>query len=650
MKLLKKKWFLLLVAVLFVGGVYWWYGSTKTGTTAPRYALATASKDTIVTTVDGTGQVSGDRQLEVKPRVAARVTRVLVKVGDKVQAGQQLVELDRTDALKSVRDASQSVHDAQISLESAKLQLAKTQAPADSVSVMQAQDALAKAQRDYDTLVAGPTDYQLKQAQADVDTQTKNIRMAVEQSMPQVVRDAYDQYVTTLQSIQQSMYKSVQDVDGILGVNKPVVKIGLTRMFSILNDSAEYKARQSYDAANLAVTASNSLISKLSLENADVDDIEAAAKQADAALDKTSTMLSDMADALQATLTSSDLTQSDLDSLRTLIDNDRSTINSKITTLNTQEQSITQAKDSYETAVINYQKALNTLNNLKAGPTDAERATAQEKIKETQAQLDKLNAGTDALDVKISQNSVDRSLSSLRSAQHKLDDANQELGYYSVVAPFDGIVGAIPVQEHEDVSAGTSVLTLLTSQQMATISLNEVDAAKIQVGQKATMTFDAIDGLTMTGEVAQVSPIGTVSQGVVSYEVQIAFDAQDDRVKSGMSVSTSIVTAVKADVLTVPNSAIKTQNEQSYVEMLSGVKIPSSTSEYVTTSATPERVTVVTGLANDSLTEIVSGLKEGDSVVSQTIKSGTTQATTGNGSTRSVMGGMGAMTGGAPPR
>lgn len=647
MNFLKNKWVIGLLVLALAGGGYWWYSSSKSATTTTRYGLTAAAKDTIVTVVNGTGQVSGNRQLDVKPRIGSRVTKVLVKVGDKVQAGQQLVELDRSEALKTVRDAGQAVSDAQISLESSRIQLQKAKQPSDAVALMQAEDSLAKAQRDYDTLVAGPTTYQLQQAQADVDSQAKNMRLSSDGVMPQVVRDSYNEYVTSLQSIEQALNKSIQDSDGILGYDKPVVKIGLTRMFSILDDSAEYKVRSSYQIAYNAVDVASNKIDALSQDGEKVENIEAASTAASSALDATAAMLSDMGDALEATLTSSDLSQSDLDGLKTSIENDRTTVNAKITALLAQQQSVVQAKDSYDSATINYQKAVNTLNNLKQGPTAAERTTAQEKIKEAQAQIDKLKAGADPLDLRIAEISVERSLSSLKTTQNNLADANLQLSYCAVIAPFDGIVADIPIQPDEDVSAGTAVATLVTTQQLATISLNEVDAAKVQVGQKATMTFDAIDGLTMTGEVAQVSPIGTVAQGVVSYEVQIGFDSQDERVKSGMSVTTAIVTKVKADVLTVPNSAVKTQGDLSYVETLEGVKNSSSTSDLITSSATPNRVVVQVGLSDDTLTEITSGLKEGDLVITQTVKSGT-QTTTSNSSNSSLLR-MGAM-GGAPGR
>jgi hypothetical protein len=156
--------------------------------------------------------------------------------------------------------------------------------------------------------------------------------------------------------------------------------------------------------------------------------------------------------------------------------------------------------------------------------------------------------------------------------------------------------------------------------------LNEVDVAKIKADQKATLTFDAIEGLTISGAVAEINTIGTVSQGVVSYTVKIGFDTQDDRIKPGMSVSAAIITNMKQDVLTIPNNAIKMQGTERYVELFD-TPLPTATdTQGVASSAAPRRQTVETGISNDTMTEIVSGLKEGEQIVTRTITS--TQTTT----------------------
>jgi HlyD family secretion protein len=104
----------------------------------------------------------------------------------------------------------------------------------------------------------------------------------------------------------------------------------------------------------------------------------------------------------------------------------------------------------------------------------------------------------------------------------------------------------------ESISSGGTVATLITEQQVAEISLNEVDVAQVEVGQKVTLTYDAIEDLQISGSVAEVDLIGTTNQGVVSYTVTILFDTQDERIKPGMSVSATIITEIKQEVIVVP--------------------------------------------------------------------------------------------------
>ncbi|MDD2697118.1 MAG: efflux RND transporter periplasmic adaptor subunit, partial [Candidatus Pacebacteria bacterium] len=156
----------------------------------------------------------------------------------------------------------------------------------------------------------------------------------------------------------------------------------------------------------------------------------------------------------------------------------------------------------------------------------------------------------------------------LEQAKETLADAESKLADYSIYSPFDGIVASINVENGDSVSGSTVLVNLITRQKIAEISLNEVDAANVKVGQKATLTFDALSDVTLTGKVSDVDTVGTVSQGVVSYGVKIVFDTQDDRVKSGMSVTADIITDSKQDVLLVPNSAVKSQGSSSYVELV----------------------------------------------------------------------------------
>ncbi|HEU0051458.1 MAG TPA: hypothetical protein VFQ60_05395, partial [Patescibacteria group bacterium] len=139
------------------------------------------------------------------------------------------------------------------------------------------------------------------------------------------------------------------------------------------------------------------------------------------------------------------------------------------------------------------------------------------------------------------------------------------------------------------------------------------------LGQKATLTFDAMNGLTITGTVSQIQAVGTVTQGVVNYTVQISLDTQDARIKPGMSTSASVVTNTRQDVLMLPNSAVKTQGGQSFVQVISMPAGTDPSASQIATTAMPVRVPVTIGLADGNSTEILSGLNEGDRVILQTI-------------------------------
>jgi HlyD family secretion protein len=208
--------------------------------------------------------------------------------------------------------------------------------------------------------------------------------------------------------------------------------------------------------------------------------------------------------------------------------------------------------------------------------------------------------------------------------ENALEDARATLSDYYVFAPFDGKIANITGKVGEIASG--SLGKIITKEKIAEISLNEVDVAKIKLGDKATLTFDAIDGLSIAGEVASIDSIGTVTQGVVTYVVKINFATEDDRIKPGMSTSAEIVSAVAQDVLTVPTSAVKTKNGVSYIEMFDAPLVaPTDGTQGTVSSTLPRQQTVEIGLSNSSVTEITSGLKEGDQVVTRTV-SGTTVA------------------------
>jgi macrolide-specific efflux system membrane fusion protein len=131
-----------------------------------------------------------------------------------------------------------------------------------------------------------------------------------------------------------------------------------------------------------------------------------------------------------------------------------------------------------------------------------------------------------------------------------------------------------------------------------------------------------------------MDPVGAVSQGVVSYDVKISFDAQNAQVKSGMTVNANIQTGVHQNVLTVPSGAIKTAGTQSYVlafvpPIATSTSAASSaqTAQGITTDQVPQQIAVQVGLSDDTNTEITSGLTDGQQIVVRTTTGAPTAAT-----------------------
>lgn len=280
--------------------------------------------------------------------------------------------------------------------------------------------------------------------------------------------------------------------------------------------------------------------------------------------------------------------------------------------------------------VSSWSNSINTqLSNLLSAKTALD--SSDPLIAQKRADLIKVRNGADELD-------IDSQNINLQQAQNTYDN-------YFIRAPFDGLLARLSVRATDSVSAGTVIGTLVSTKKITIITLNEVDVEKVKVGQKAKLTFDAIDGLRVDGTVTTVDLVGTVTSGVVNYNVEISLDTQDDRVKSGMSVTASIITNEKQDILVVPNSAVKTQGKNIYVEMFTTplTVVKGSTSGTVSNVA-PTQKKVEVGISNDTITEIVSGLNEGDQVVTRTISSTTAKTTaaatpslfgnTGGGGTR----------------
>jgi len=226
------------------------------------------------------------------------------------------------------------------------------------------------------------------------------------------------------------------------------------------------------------------------------------------------------------------------------------------------------------------------------------------------------------LELTIKQKEVD-----LEQAKKKLNDLKQDLNDYYITAPLDGVLAIFDIKKGDLIVSNQIIGKIITNQKIAKISLNEIDAVQVKVGQTAILTFDALPDLKINGRVIEISAIGTEEQGVVSYDIKISLEEETNKIKPGMSVNTEIIVNRNENVLIVPNSVIKNDNKGQYVNVVKNYNVknikpfePIEISQNLI-----EKRYIKTGISNDEFTEILEGLKEGEIVVLRTLNRQTIQ-------------------------
>lgn len=222
---------------------------------------------------------------------------------------------------------------------------------------------------------------------------------------------------------------------------------------------------------------------------------------------------------------------------------------------------------------------------------------AKASLTQAQANLAKLTAPGTATDVDIQQSSITQAEQSVKQAQLKLDQA-------TLKAPFDGVVTAVNIVPGSAASSATAAISMLDRSTLhVDLKLSENDVAQVQLKQLVALTIDALKDWKADGAVSYIAPSADSSNGVVTYRVRVNFPDSDARVKVGMTANLSITTAKQHGVLLVPNTALLPKGAGRAVQVLSA------------DGKTTSEVDVQTGLSDGTQTEITSGLKAGDKVV-----------------------------------
>lgn len=216
--------------------------------------------------------------------------------------------------------------------------------------------------------------------------------------------------------------------------------------------------------------------------------------------------------------------------------------------------------------------------------------------------------GVDTAKLKQAQAQVAQSEASLKQLE-------EQLGYTTIMAPMDGVVLSRDVEIGDAVSSilvlgstATLVMTLGdTTEVYVKGKVDEADIAHVYMGQPARIKVESFPNRYFAGKVTKISPMGVEKDNVTTFEVRVSISNPGGELKSQMTANAEILLEEHKSVLTVPENAITYDNQKK-----TWVNIPDKSKK-----EGERKISVQIGISNGSMTEIVSGLKEGDPVVLQ---------------------------------
>ena len=250
---------------------------------------------------------------------------------------------------------------------------------------------------------------------------------------------------------------------------------------------------------------------------------------------------------------------------------------------------LSQAKINLKDAELQLKYYKSIPNNMDSATITADLNLAKAKLDDAQRAYDKLKDGTNT--------------DAITSAQAKVDAAQATVDSLSIIAPFDGDVVVIYPRVGDLVNNNTEAAILVNRSSLyLDVSIDETTISNVKLGDPATITFDAIPDLTMSGKVNLINPVGVISSGVVNYTVRVELDDIDPQILIGQTANVSIQTSEPHTVLYVPVTAVQSDAQGEYVIR-------------VKADGTQERVTVISGTITDNLVVVVGDLQANDQVI-----------------------------------
>ena len=190
---------------------------------------------------------------------------------------------------------------------------------------------------------------------------------------------------------------------------------------------------------------------------------------------------------------------------------------------------VAQLEEQYDDLVRKLNNQLGSANDLDLAEAETDLGLAKAQLATALRELEIKQAGPDPEEVTLAMARLDNAKAQLAAAEAALKDLE-------LLSPFAGTVSELSIKEGQWIAPGQPVLQLagLETLQVETTDLNEIDVARVKVGDKAIVTFDAMPGVSVQGKVIQIAPKAATGAGV-NYTVTVALDEPPANLRWGMT-------------------------------------------------------------------------------------------------------------------
>ncbi len=576
-----------------------------------KYTTAEVVRGEILQTVSATGAVEAETKLDLRFINSGRIKEINVKVGDSVQEDEVLAKLDTVQLESQLNRSKAGLSAAQANLNKLLEGATIEDIRVSETAVINAQIALSNAEQSLaDTRASAVKDVanaeaSVNSAQTSLDSANQslaNTQISNENNLNQDYDDAWNTINSSLLTASNSL-----DTNGTVLDNEDAQDTLSVLNIQYLNNSSQSKiiAGNSYSSAKDYM---NSI--KPSPSDDNIDD---ALTQLKLVLEDVRTTLSDTSDVLGATITSSNLSQTELDALKLSISTARANTNTAISNLTAAEQNISTQKvtnrtslDSAQATVNSAESALNlsqeslaatqALINSKINTAENSVKSAEGALKQAQDQLALKTAKPSYSEISLYTAQVQEARASVSLIESQISDS-------ILTAPQSGIITEINGEVGETITSAVNFISIIASENFEIkANISEVDIAKVKIDDEVEITFDALGpDKKFTGSIIEIDPAQTEISGVIYYKTTTIFTGNSVIIKPGMTANLDIITAQKDNAIIIPFQALKEKNEQKYVQVLENKVL--------------RDVFVEVGLRGDINIEVLNGLVGGEDVV-----------------------------------